>query len=41
MRALTASVEGHGQAMNARQWLARGIPALQRIPSLYRRPVVL
>ena len=34
MCALTASIEGHGQAVNARQQLARGIPVLQRIPSI-------
>ena len=35
MRALTVSVEGHGQARNARQRLVRGIPVLQRIPSIH------
>ena len=34
MCALIASVEGHGQAVNARQRLAQGIPVLQRIPSI-------
>ena len=35
MCALIASVEGHGQAVNARQWLAQGIPVLQRIIVIY------
>ena len=33
MHALTVSIEGHGQ------WLAQGIPALQRIPSIFLKCV--